>query len=161
MIRYVRGDATRPWINEGANIIAHICNNAGGWGRNEGFTSALSKRWQQPESDYRTQFSNKNILLGQVYLIEVEPSLFVANLIAQNNYRNRHNPNPLDIGALTKCLRSLTNHLVKTFDDATVHMPRIGCGLAGGRWEEIQPVIESTLIAADIPVIVYDYHEMS
>ena len=159
MIKYVRGDATKPWINEGANIIAHVCNNAGGWGRNEGFTSALSKRWSQPEFDYRTQFSNRNILLGQAYLVEVEPSLFVANLIAQNNYRNQYNPHPLDNNALAKCLRSLTNHLVKTFDDATVHMPRIGCGLAGGTWEEIRPIIESTLTIADIPVIVYDYRE--
>jgi O-acetyl-ADP-ribose deacetylase (regulator of RNase III) len=80
----------------------------------------------------------------------------VANLIAQDRYRNQANPHPLDNHSLSKCLRSLTNYLVKTFDDSTVHMPRIGCGLAGGEWEEVRPMIESTLSDSDIPVIVYD-----
>jgi hypothetical protein len=36
-------------------------------------------------------------------------------------------------------------------------MPRIGCGLAGGKWEEIEPIIERTLIEADVKVTVYDF----
>ena len=39
---------------------------------------------------------------------------------------------------------------------ATVHMPRIGCGLAGGTWDNIEPIIERTLCEADIEVSVYD-----
>ena len=30
--------------------------------------------------------------------------------------------------------------------DATVHMPRIACGLAGGRGDLIEPIIERTLV---------------
>jgi len=41
--------------------------------------------------------------------------------------------------------------------DASVHMPRIGCGLAGGRWEEIEPIIGRTLIKNGVPVTVYDF----
>jgi hypothetical protein len=36
-------------------------------------------------------------------------------------------------------------------------MPRIGCGLAGGNWEEIEPIIEETLGAQSVPVSVYDF----
>jgi len=36
-------------------------------------------------------------------------------------------------------------------------MPRIGCGLAGGSWEEIALIIEDTLLAKDIPVTVCDF----
>lgn len=39
--------------------------------------------------------------------------------------------------------------------DASVHMPRIGCGLAGGKWNEIEKIIEKTLIKNKIKV--YDY----
>jgi hypothetical protein len=39
---------------------------------------------------------------------------------------------------------------------ASVHMPRIGCGLAGGKWEEIEPIIERTLVAKGMTVVVYD-----
>lgn len=35
-------------------------------------------------------------------------------------------------------------------------MPRIGCGLAGGRWDRIEPLIVATLSAAGIEVTVYD-----
>jgi len=41
-------------------------------------------------------------------------------------------------------------------DIASVHMPRIGCGLAGGTWDQFQPLIEETLLAANIPVFIYD-----
>lgn len=36
-------------------------------------------------------------------------------------------------------------------------MPRIGCGLAGGQWEEIEPLIVSQLIEKGVAVTVYDF----
>ncbi len=41
--------------------------------------------------------------------------------------------------------------------NASIHMPRIDCGLAGGKWEKIEPIIEDTVLKADIDVFVYDY----
>ena len=38
----------------------------------------------------------------------------------------------------------------------SVHMPRIGCGLAGGTWERIEPLIVKVLCERGIPVTVYD-----
>lgn len=40
---------------------------------------------------------------------------------------------------------------------ASVHMPRIGCGLAGGTWSRIEPLIERRLISAGLSVTVYDH----
>jgi O-acetyl-ADP-ribose deacetylase (regulator of RNase III) len=40
---------------------------------------------------------------------------------------------------------------------ASVHMPRIGCGLAGGDWARIESLIVETLSTADIRVTVYDF----
>jgi O-acetyl-ADP-ribose deacetylase (regulator of RNase III) len=54
-----------------------------------------------------------------------------------------------------QCLRTLAEHAAEL--SASVHMPRIGCGLAGGRWEEIEPIISRTLGARDIPTTVYDF----
>jgi hypothetical protein len=39
---------------------------------------------------------------------------------------------------------------------ATVHMPRIGCGLAGGKWEEVGPVVEQELVDKGVATTVYD-----
>jgi hypothetical protein len=36
-------------------------------------------------------------------------------------------------------------------------MPRIGCGLAGGKWELIEPIIIRTLCERSIVTTVYDY----
>lgn len=36
-------------------------------------------------------------------------------------------------------------------------MPRIGTGLAGGKWQEIETIVNDTLSAADIAVTVYDF----
>jgi hypothetical protein len=32
-------------------VIAYICNDLGGWGK--GFVLAISRKWPQPERDYR------------------------------------------------------------------------------------------------------------
>ena len=45
---------------------------------------------------------------------------------------------PIRYEAVRACLRRLA---VEARVGASVHMPRIGCGLAGGRWEEIEPMI--------------------
>jgi O-acetyl-ADP-ribose deacetylase (regulator of RNase III) len=44
---------------------------------------------------------------------------------------------------------------------ASVHMPRIGTGLAGGRWDRIEPIIVATLCARDIATTVYDFEPAS
>ena len=40
--------------------------------------------------------------------------------------------------------------------NAKVQMPRIGCGLAGGSWDEIEKIIEETLLQKGIEVFVCD-----
>lgn len=39
----------------------------------------------------------------------------------------------------------------------TVQMLRIGCGLAGGQWEKVEPLIESRLVDGGYDVRVYDF----
>jgi hypothetical protein len=39
---------------------------------------------------------------------------------------------------------------------ASVHMPRIGCGLAGGTWDKMEPIIYESLVHSGIHVNVYD-----
>jgi len=39
---------------------------------------------------------------------------------------------------------------------ATVHMPRIGCGLAGGKWEEVGQIVEQELVDRGVATTVYD-----
>ncbi|HWA29063.1 MAG TPA: hypothetical protein VG734_25660 [Lacunisphaera sp.] len=35
-------------------------------------------------------------------------------------------------------------------------MPRIGCGLAGGKWDMVEPIVVDELAALGVNVTVYD-----
>ncbi|WP_437570909.1 Appr-1-p processing protein [Sorangium sp. So ce542] len=154
-INYVVGDATRP-VDEGSRIIAHVCNDVGGWGR--GFVTALSARWAAPEVEYRrwhrAELADPPFGLGQVQFVEVEARLWVANMIGQHDVRARGGVPPVRYEAIDAALAAVAAFARQR--DASVHMPRIGAGLAGGSWSEIEPLIERNLCSAGLRVNVYD-----
>ncbi len=143
MITYLTGDATKP-VGDGNKIIAHVCNDVGAWGA--GFVLAVSARWPQPEAAYRGDF----VYLGESHFVDVEPDIAVANMVAQT----LGGPHPLKYNALRCCLQEVASEA--QLWRASVHMPRIGCGLAGGSWDKVEPLIQETLVAAGVEVYVYD-----
>lgn len=153
-IRYVIGDATRPEV-QGNRFICHVCNDIGAWGK--GFVLALSKRWKEPEARFREWHARKTdppFELGQVQFVEVEPTLWVVNMIGQRGIRGGRNVTPIRYEAVADCLTKVARRAQEL--DASVHMPRIGCGLAGGEWPRIEAIILETLGVAGIAVTVYD-----
>ncbi|MBZ4037399.1 macro domain-containing protein [Flavobacterium sp. 17A] len=153
-IQYIKGDATSPEGSEN-KIIVHVCNDVGGWGK--GFVMAISKRWKTPEKQYREWFKSKNDFeLGKVQFVQVEEDLWVANLIGQHKINKDENGGaPIRYHAIEEGLEAVSD-FAKT-NKASVHMPRIGCGLAGGKWEMIEPIILETLSGNNIEVTVYDF----
>lgn len=151
-ITYRKGDATQPEAT-GPKIIAHICNNLGRWGK--GFVMAISARWPGPEKAYREWDEDIGFMLGAVQFVQVEEDVWVANMIGQHGIQRAGGEAPIRYGAVEQCLAKVANK-AKEFG-ASVHMPRIGCGLAGGKWEVIEPLIVKTLADQDIPVVVYDF----
>ena len=153
-LRIVKGDATAPQA-EGNKIIAHVCNDRGGWGK--GFVLALSRRWPEPERQYRQWHRGRggdDFGLGAVQLVAVQPDLWVANMVAQHGMRPTGSTPPIRYDAVERCLQAVAGHASRL--GASVHMPRIGCGLAGGKWELIEPIITRTLCARSIVTTVYD-----
>jgi O-acetyl-ADP-ribose deacetylase (regulator of RNase III) len=153
-INYVKGDATRPQ-GQGNKIICHICNDIGAWGA--GFVLAISKRWSYPEQFYRARQSYPE---GHVDVLKVDTDdsgdIFVANMIAQHGTRfsgkGLHSLPPIRYTWLAKALEKVNRVAVE--QNATLHMPRIGCGLAGGDWEAVEAVIRDVVT---VDVIVYDF----
>jgi O-acetyl-ADP-ribose deacetylase (regulator of RNase III) len=147
-IHYINGDATRP-RGEGTKIICHICNDKGRWGA--GFVLAVSKRWNEPEQMYRST-NVQDLQLGNVQVCEVEDDIMVANMIAQHDTVPGPNGEaPIRYGALRACLAAVNDLAYQI--NATLHMPRIGCGLAGGKWEDVEKIIKDV---ASVNVYVYD-----
>lgn len=154
-IAYIKGDATSPQ-GKGVKIICPVCNDIGGWGK--GFVLAISKRWKEPKARYRTWHSagkSEGFALGAVQFVQVEPFIWVANMIGQRGIKRGSSGPPIRYDAIAACLEKVA---VKAKElDASVHMPRIGCGLAGGKWNEIEPLVDEHLVAAGVPVTVYDF----
>ncbi|WP_418960067.1 macro domain-containing protein [Streptomyces tritici] len=155
-ITYVRGDATAPQ-GKGVRIIAHVCNDLGGWGK--GFVVALSRRWREPEAAFRRwhrERAGNGFGLGAVQFVQVEPYLWVANMVGQRGIRTgRSTGVPVRYEAIDTALAALADQAVEL--GASVHMPRIGCGLAGGKWSRVEPLIEERLVARGVAVTVYDH----
>jgi O-acetyl-ADP-ribose deacetylase (regulator of RNase III) len=154
-IHYLQGDATSPQA-KGNKIIAHICNDLGGWGK--GFVLAVSRRWTDPEAAYRRWHRERaanDFGLGAVQLVQVESYIWIANMIGQRGMKTGSKGPPIRYEAVDECLGKLGDFASEKA--ASVHMPRIGCGLAGGRWERIEPLIESRLLSRGIAVHVYDF----
>lgn len=149
-LNYVVGDACSP-IGTGPKIIAHVCNDLGAWGR--GFVLTLSRKWSEPETAYRS-IPRSQLVLGDIMYQPVANDTAVVNMIAQHGLRSQANPQPLDYYALLQCLMKLRDCAVS--QRATVHMPRIGAGLAGGDWTTIEGLIDAALLVNNIDVVVYD-----
>ncbi len=154
-IHYLKGDATVPQTS-GPKIVAHICNDQGGWGK--GFVLAVSKRWTSPESEYRAWHRNRarnDFALGAIQVIQVASFVHVANMIGQHGMGSGSQGPPIRYEAVGECLQKLAVAAKEL--GASVHMPRIGTGLAGGKWELIEPLIQEKLIAEGVKVYVYDF----
>lgn len=150
----MKGDATYP-RGKGHKIIVHCCNDLGAWGA--GFVLALSRRWPEPEAAYVDSLTRGQLKLGDVQFVSVESEhdeqITVANLIGQKGLLGPANPSPIRYSAIETGLRSVAKYAKRL--DATIHMPRMGCGLAGGSWDRMEPIVLNTLKGLDVTV--YDF----
>lgn len=149
-ISYVRGGALEPRTKP-AHIV-HIVNDARLWGA--GFVVALSKKWPTPEQVYR----NAAVLeLGKCLAIEVEEGVTVVNMIAQHGIyspgHRAHQNNPIVYDALYRCLKQSAQDAKAV--GASLHMPKIGAGLARGDWTIISGIIESACREHQVNAHVY------
>lgn len=137
-------------------MIAHVCNDQGGWGK--GFVLAVSRRWPEPETAYRRwhrERARNDFGLGGVQLVRVGTYTWVANMVGQRGIRTGSKGVPVRYEAIGTALGSLAERALEL--GASVHMPRIGCGLAGGKWERVEPLVTARLVERGIAVTVYDH----
>lgn len=151
-IHLVKGDATQP-VGDGRKFVCHCCNDEGKWGR--GFVLAISKRWPKAEGQYRKWFkSGDQFKLGEVQFVDVGDSIHVANLIGQQGVRSAGKKPPVRYDAIERGLITVAERAARLC--ASIHMPRMGCGLAGGQWPTVEAILQKTLVAKKIDVFVYE-----
>jgi len=127
-------------------IIAHLCNNKSAWGA--GFVLAVNELSLAAKLAYKElcKHYNGEAPLGITQFVEVQPDLFIANMIAQNGVDKSIGDCLVDYAALEKCLTKVFSRAAALRCD--VHIPSgIGSGLAGGDEQKIHDIIKT--LAAD------------
>lgn len=145
------GSATSARPDTNGVIIAHLCNSVGGWGR--GFVLAINDLSAIPRKAYKecSQRHLKNIPLGETQFCEVEPNLWVANMIAQNGLDKSKVADGclVDYNALQECLKLVFQRAVVL--KCNIHIPAgMGSGLAGGSKKLITDMILAVATSASI-----------
>lgn len=149
MIHYIVGDATEPQV-EGPKFIGHVVNTLGAWGA--GFVMALSSKWDRPERKYKEWTKLSWFKLGRAQQVWVAENTWVYNLLAQDGLPNAKRRVVIDYVALESALEFMADAAHRK--GASIHLPRIGCGLAGGDWDTVESIIETT--CKELDVYVYD-----
>ena len=151
-ITYVQGDATKP-MGKDPRIISHIVNDRSAtWGA--GFSRQLARLYPDAQIDFRAWTRNsEDFHLGGVRLFGAPKFLQIASMVAQEGFGPSNQPR-IRYPALETCLGILADHAAT--HNGTVHMPRIGCGIAGGKWDVVEELVENLLVQRGIQVLVYD-----
>jgi O-acetyl-ADP-ribose deacetylase (regulator of RNase III) len=146
------GDATLP-LEEGT-VIAHVCNDIGGWGA--GFVVPLGNRYPNARQRYyewsKGEDENLPFSLGNVQFVHVERWVFVANMIGQRGIFSENGEPPIRYDAIRECLQKVRAFCKE--HNFNVQMPKIGSGLAGGDWAIISQIVREELSDKGIDVTV-------
>ena len=151
-VRHLRGDALEP-RSDGINIIAHIVNDkTPNWGA--GFGRAIKNKYSSVQKEFRewAELHPNEFSLGNTHISNISDDLSVVHMIAQHGYGQSAKPR-IRYSALRDCLYKLSEFALTK--RASVHMPRIGTGYAGGNWPFILELIDETLTRNGIDVTVY------
>ncbi|MGE7954904.1 macro domain-containing protein [Lysinibacillus xylanilyticus] len=144
-INYLKGDASLPL--EENTLIIHVVNILGLWGK--GFVLSLSKQFPVAKKEYLIWSKDKDAFrLGEVQFVCLgqQKNTFIANMLAQKGVRKNYKDSTtyIDYDALRLCLKKVARFSLK--NRLSIQMPKIGSGLAGGDWTEIEKIINEELI---------------
>jgi len=130
-IEYIQGDL----LTSPDPFIAHGCNAQGVMG--SGVAKILRDKWPEVFESYHACFVNGGLSLGTISLAYL-PDKTICNCITQEFYGRDKYKTYCDYSAIRNCMK----HLNTIALDKRVSMPKIGAGLANGRWDIIEVIIE-------------------
>jgi len=152
-ITYVKGDATSP-RGEGPRVVVQVVNDATpNWG-GRGFAMAVKQAFPDVQAAFQEWASSRHALtLGAVHFAPVDAATWVASIVAQHGYGPSTKPR-VRYAALCQGLEEVAAFAAERH--ASLHMPRVGCGQAGGNWPVVEDFIRRTVALTAGRVTIYD-----
>ena len=150
-IRLLHGNVLEPRA-DGKKIICQLVNDkAVKWGG--GVANKIARRFPHAEEAYSkqvVQIPQRN-RLGRAIFSEASEDVTIASLIGQEGFGPSLFPR---IRYASDCLEQVAEYAAST--GASIHMPKIGTGSAGGDWSTINELIDDVMVRAGLSVTVYD-----
>lgn len=146
-------------LNSKADVVLHQVNCYGVMG--EGMAKQVKERYPAVYDGYRWYIESekrkdengyKRKLMGSIYAVEVQNPVThkaqtIVNLFGQKGYGT--DKRRTNYYALEECL----DRVNEQFAGKKVAIPyKMSCGLGGGRWKIVQPMIEKCLKDCDVTV---------
>ena len=133
-------------------VHGHVVNDVGAFGA--GVALQIADRWPEARQNYLDWgFQGQSFQMGNNNCFVVpNRKIMIVHMLAQHGLPSRTNKQPLCYISLAKCLNKLGNTAQSL--NGEIHMPKVGCGLARGDWNQVAPMILE-LIPDDVPVSVY------
>lgn len=125
-------------------VLFHQVNCQGVMGA--GIAAAFAVKWPLLEAHYR-EFceSNADDLLGKLQLVNITPTLWVANVFGQESVSRGSRQTSYDatVVAFERVERHMKTNPPSTFNKNNLYFPfKMGCGLGGGDWKIYSAIIE-------------------
>jgi O-acetyl-ADP-ribose deacetylase (regulator of RNase III) len=152
-IRVVHGNILEP-RSGGPKIICQLVNDkAISWGG--GVAKKVATRFPHAEAAFKEEMIRlaSGERLGRVIFARGNDEITVASLIAQEGYGPSLFPR-IRYEALRACLEAVAERAQRV--GASIHMPRIGTGSAGGDWGTVEELLDDVFVRAGLFVTIYD-----
>lgn len=143
MIKYKKGDL----LEAEEDIIAHGVNCVGGFG--SGVAGQIAKQFPFIKSCYLEKYRFEGFELGEIQIIECSKTFI--NCATQKEYLPRDQCHANYI-AIRDCMNKVKCYAF--LKNKSIAIPKIGCGLAGGDWNIVKPILEE--VFNDFDVTVYE-----
>jgi O-acetyl-ADP-ribose deacetylase (regulator of RNase III) len=154
-------------LNVTRGVIAHGVNCRGVMGA--GVALQIAKRWPHVLQEYRNylefQLNEVHVPpLGHVHFVAITDDLFIANCFTQLDIRPvAPSTTSADLSAVTitlEKLAALQQHF-RPSEQLPIHMPMIGCGLGGLKWQAVDLVVRDIVESYQADITVHHFGELS
>jgi O-acetyl-ADP-ribose deacetylase (regulator of RNase III) len=142
MITYIKGDVTQA----DQDVIAHGVNCQGHFG--SGVAGAIKRDHPYVRNQYLSLTSH---VLGTCQFVEYQNQVWV-NAHTQN-HKGYDGKQYADLNAVADCLCEIDDYM-QLNQLTSIAIPKIGCGLGGLEWEDVEVLVVGLL--EDYEVFVYE-----
>lgn len=149
MIKYIDGNV----FDTKNDIIAHGCNCIGGYGA--GIAKTVATLYPKAKIAYYKKYhSSEKWNLGDTQIVKVSSDRYIANCATQYDYGSPKNGKIyVSYDGFKKSMEELKRKA--NLLNASIAMPLIGAGLAGGDWKILEGILNEVFHDVEIEVWIY------